>query len=354
MQELAYQDFTKSAQGGLNTRRGPLGGAIELTYRCNLNCIHCYSKGRETEELNTLQWKKILDEIHKEGCLWLTVTGGEPLLRKDFLEIYNYAYSKGLLISIFTNATLLSQKVLDFLNGHRPFCIEISLYGISKQVYESVTRLTGSFQKVRDNISRLLEINMPLVLKTVGLKQNKDEILKVKAFTERLLGKKRFKFDSLVLPRLDGDTAPCQYRLSIEEILKIENSDMDMLSQRKEQMHVPFELIRSQEFLYQCNAPLSNFFINPQGRLQFCHLSSKYSSNLTKESFKDGFYQKFPKLMQERFSAHSKCMTCSLRKDCYFCPARSYLETGAQEGPVEYYCELAKARQKERRAGIYV
>ena len=75
----------------------PFIGQIELTYRCNLNCIHCYCKGLEDkeEELNTFQWKTYFDEIRQEGCIFLGFTGGDPLIRDDFLELYSYARKKG-------------------------------------------------------------------------------------------------------------------------------------------------------------------------------------------------------------------------------------------------------------------
>ena len=93
-----------------NKRRYPSSGQIELTYRCNLNCVYCFCKGykEENKELSTIEWKKIIREIHKEGCFSLIFTGGEPLMRDDFLELYLYAKQKGFIITIFTNGQLLT------------------------------------------------------------------------------------------------------------------------------------------------------------------------------------------------------------------------------------------------------
>lgn len=348
MQETTYEDFVKDLESSLKRPR-PLHGQIEPTYRCNLDCIHCYCKGGEGKgnELTTQQWKDIFDQIHEEGCLWLTFTGGEPLLRDDFQELYAYALKKGFLVTVFTSGTILPSEVFEFFKSNPPFLIEISLYGATKEVYESVTQVPGSFQKLRKNIDRLLQIKTSLVLKTVGLKQNKNEILKVKALAEKILGKKKFKFGSFIFPRLNGDPAPCKYRLSPEEILEIESNDADMIDQRQKELHMSNDLLRPQEFLYQCDAWRENFFINPYGRLQFCHLSQKYSCDLTQIGFNQAFYNEFPKLLNEKFTSDSKCKSCELRKYCYFCPARAFLETGNQEGPVEYYCQLARAHFKQ-------
>jgi radical SAM protein with 4Fe4S-binding SPASM domain len=350
VQELNYHSFTKGIGDDPEVRR-PLSGVIELTYRCNLSCVHCYSQNAQAgnndpaaRELTAEEWQEILDEIYAEGCLWLTISGGEPLLRKDFPEIYAYARRKGFLISIFTNATLLTPEILGIFRKYRPFSIEISLYGSTRAVYESITGVPGSFEKAKDNIARLLDIKLPLVFKTVGLKQNKEEILKVKGLAARLLGRGKFKFSSFIFPRINGDTAPCKHRLAPEEILATERSDEDMLQQRREQLHNPYNLKRSGEFLYHCTSWRRSFFINPYGLLQFCHLTKKYSCDVTNGGFKKGFYDGFPGLLNEKFSGDSRCRACALRRHCYFCPARAYLETGNPEGPVDYYCKLAEAR----------
>lgn len=348
MQKLDYQNFVVDLEASLKTRK-PLSGQIELTYRCNLDCIHCYCKGSENreKELTMGQWKDIIDRIHKEGCLWLTFTGGEPFLHSDFLDIYAYAHKKGFLITLFINGTLLSSEILEFLSAKPPFLMEISLYATTLEIYEAITQTKDSFRKVIENIDKLVKTKIPLCLKTVVLKQNKDEVLKVKALSEKLLGKKKFKCDFFIFPRINGDTAPCQYRLTPQEILEIENIDPDIVSQRaRELSHGAFDLKRPKEYLYQCNAWLSDFFIDPYGLLKFCHLSKKFSVDLAKVSFKEGFYNEFPKLLEQKFTTGSKCEACCLRKLCYHCPARAYLETGNEEAPVGYYCELASVTAK--------
>ena len=348
MQELNYESFVKTLEEKQTNQR-PLSGQIELTYRCNLHCIHCYCKGSEDigNELTTSAWKEILDELHREGCLWITLTGGEPLLRDDFMDIYHYARRKGFLISLFTNGTLFTREVLDGLRTNPPFSIEISLYGATEETHESVTQVQGSFRKTMEMIHRIKSEKIPLILKTVGLKQNRHEILALKSMAEHLLGKDKFKFDSFITARLNGDKAPCSCRLSPEEILNIENSDPDMIAERQVIGREADDLLRSPDHLYQCNAWWHQFFINPQGNLQFCHLSRKYSSDLREKRFREGFYVEFPKVIHEKYKRTVKCQTCILRKDCYYCPPRALLETGSEEGPVEYYCQLAAVRHDQ-------
>ena len=123
--ELAYRDFSKRLRERVAGKRIPLSGSLELTFRCNLRCVHCYLDGQHTpspeqHELTTSEITDIIDQIVAEGCLWLLLTGGEPLVRPDWKEIYLYAKRKGLIITLFTNGTLLTPEDADFLAEWRP------------------------------------------------------------------------------------------------------------------------------------------------------------------------------------------------------------------------------------------
>ena len=335
--------------------RFPLNGQIELTYRCNLNCIHCYCKGSENKEkeLTTKEWEKILDEIHKEGCIWLCFTGGEPLIRDDFLEIYSYAKAKGFLITIFTNGQLFTKDLIDYFVKSPPVSIEITLNGITEETYEKITQLQGSFSKIMDVIKKLAKTDLRVILKAGCLKQNKDEIGQIKAFTEETFGKPsqhkyRFKYDPIIYPRLNRDKTPCQYRLSFEELSELRRQDPDIWEEHQSGLHSDFpDLGRDKSYLYRCNAWFNQFFIDPFGRLKFCALTDQFSIDLKMTSFKYGFYKVFPQVLKERFKTNSKCQNCALRTICYHCPARAYLETGYEEAPVEYFCQLAHAMERE-------
>jgi len=332
----------------------PITGMFELTYRCSLNCIHCCCKGSEDrgKELSTAEVKKIMDEIQQAGCIWLCPTGGDPLIREDFLELYTYAKQKGFLINIFTNGQLFTKEIFDYLVKYPPFSVEITLNGITKQTYESITQVKGSFEKVVENIKKLKENKIPLILKTNCLKQNKHEVDKIKRWVEELLGipeKKiyHFRYDPIINPRFNSDVTPCNYRLSIDELLEVRKQDMDIWEEYKNALHQDSpDFSRDKSFLYRCNAWMTLFFITPFGRLKFCPFYEKFSMDLKTNSFKQGFYEKIPQLLNEKFKTDSKCQDCALRPACPNCPARAFLETGDEEAPVKYYCELAKATMK--------
>lgn len=332
----------------------PTEGHLDLTYRCDFSCIHCYCQGMgdPSRELTTAGWKKIIDDIKSAGCVFVSFSGGDPLVRKDFLEIYSYAKEQGFIVTLFTSGYSLTGKIIDFLAKSPPFSIEITLNGITDRTYETITRKKGSWGRVMDNIKKLKVAKLPLILKANCLKQNKHEIHKIKKFADELLGKTKgkyhFKYDTMIYPRLNGDITPTHYRLSFKEIEELRKQDEDMWkeSQQRLRFELP-KLERDRKFLYHCNSWLSQFFINPAGRLRFCEFSDQFSVDMTKVRMKDAFYKMAPQILKKEFKTDSRCKNCRLRPVCYRCPARAYLETGNEEAPVEFYCELAGDLERE-------
>ncbi len=109
--EISVQDYAQRVIKNEGEKRTPLSGSLDLTFRCNNRCVHCYvnrpldDNGEKEKELNYADICRILDHLAQEGCLWLLITGGEPLVREDFEDIYLYAKKKGFLITLFTNGT---------------------------------------------------------------------------------------------------------------------------------------------------------------------------------------------------------------------------------------------------------
>lgn len=330
--------------------RNPLTGHVELTYRCPLKCRHCYCIGSEDKEkeLTTHEWKKILDTIHAEGCLWLIFTGGDPLIRNEFSEIYFYAKSKGFIITVFTSGQILTDEILNLLTESPPFSIEITLNGITKEVYEKITGVKDSFPVVIKNIERLVERKLPLNLKTNCLKENMHQVGQIKAFTETLLGnpsenKHFFTYDVMIYPRLTGNQKPCESRLSYKEILDIEKQDKEMWKETLETLQNEYpKMERERCYTYQCNSWLNRFWIDPYGFVKICEFENRYKTHFKTKPFNEIFHNEFPKVLDEKFKTNSKCQDCKLRSICNYCPPKAVMETGNHEGPVPYYCELAE------------
>jgi len=302
----------------------PLMGQLELTYRCQFDCVHCYCKGSadKKKELTTRQWKDILDDLQRSGCLWLGFTGGDPFARPDFFEIYSYAKEKGFLVNILTNAFSLNKKTIARFVKSPPYSFEITLNGITGKTFESVTRRKGSFEVVMGNIKELKKNNLLFYIKSNCLTLNAKEVPKIKQWVDAFLGKVKrqkyyFSYDFDIFPRLDGSQVPCRYRLAPEEVVRIVDQDLDLRREYRDYLRCEFPPSqKAGSFLYHCSSWKNQFFIDPCGRLKFCQFTDKFSVDLKKDPFEKGFYEFFPRIPGKKFSTDSRCKTCSGRLIC--------------------------------------
>ncbi|MFP5247187.1 MAG: radical SAM protein, partial [Thermoanaerobaculia bacterium] len=265
----SYADFSRVVHEEVNPLRIPVNGTIEVTNRCPLECAHCYNNlpmadaHARRRELSTAEHKHLLDELSDLGCLWLLYTGGEIFARADFLEIYSYARAKGFLITLFTNATLIIERIADFLADNPPFDIEVTLYGRTKTTYESLTGIPGSFEKCIRGIHLLLERKLPLKLKTVALTINKHEIRAMRQFAEEL--GVEFKFDPMINPRIDCSSSPLAVRLTPADIVSLDLDDPERVSEWRRlalDFVPPPPPEGESRLLYECGGGVNSFAID--------------------------------------------------------------------------------------------
>ncbi len=345
--QINYSDFSKRMQGKLVYERVPIVGSIEPTFRCNLRCAHCYcnlalnDEDALERELKTEEIFDILDQIAEAGCLWLLITGGEPLVREDFLDIYAYAKKKGFIINLFTNGTLLTSKIADYLAEWLPFRVEITLYGITKKTYERVTGITGSFEACMKGIDLLLQHRIPLELKTMVMTLNRDELWQIKDYAEKI--GVDFRFDPVINPRLDGSKNPCSLRISPEEIVELDLADQERAkSWQKLCNEEPGDIRRDR--LYTCGAGVNMFNIGPYGQMSGCQMTRFHSYNLRSGSFEEGWKHCIPKFLALEPNDSYQCADCHFMNLCSQCPGWAWLENGDLQSPVEYLCRLTHLR----------
>ena len=351
MDLATYGEFSQSIHSHSSGQRAPMEAAIEVTRRCPLECLHCYNNlpmgdlSARNRELTKEEHFRIADELAELGVFWLLYSGGEIFARKDFLEIYTYAKSKGFLITLFTNGTLINEKVADYLVEYPPFAIEITLYGRTKETYEALTGIPGSYERCLRGIENLRQRNLPLKLKTVATTINKHEVFAMQRFAEDDLGLP-FKFDGMMNPRLDCSQSPLTVRLSPEEVVAI---DMHPEQNRREYRKLAesglaqHAAMETGDALYFCGGGLSSFAINPYGEMSICVLSQQDLYSLREGSVKEG-WETFLGHVREKKRRPTKCTTCRIQNLCTSCPAQGELENGDPGSPVEFHCEVAHLR----------
>lgn len=346
--QLAYGDFSEWLHKKIGNQRIPISGSLEVTERCNLRCVHCYisedrrAKTREPE-LTLPEIKRILDEITDAGCLWLLLTGGDPFMRKDFLDIYTYARNKGLILTIFTNGTLITPQIADYLAEWRPFKMEITLYGATQETYERITGIPGSYAMCMRGIELLLERNLSLSLKTVLMTLNNHELGQMRSLAERL--RVAFNYDPGLLATLDGSHRPLSFRLSPEEFNAIELNDPNRMKSWSEKIEKKIGNKYPNRSLYICGAGKSEFYIDSYGHLSACIFLPEQYFDLRTANFNQGWEKFLPKIVSQEYHPGFACGECNLRRVCSQCPAKAKLENGDPEQVIDFFCHLTKSRQ---------
>src|SRR5437868_7033777 len=271
MELSTYKEFSAAIHTQMASRAIPLNGTIEISHRCPLTCSHCYNNlamgdaSARSLELSTDQHRRIVDEIVEMGCLWLLYTGGEIFARRDFLDIYTYAKRKGFIITLFTNGTLITPEIADYLVEWRPFEIEITLYGATRETNEKLTRIPGSYDRCMRGVRLLHERKLPLKLKTVGVTINKHEVPAMRQIAADF--GVDFMFDSMMNPRIDCSASPLAVRLAPHEVVELDLQDPRRVAEwrRLAINHTPPPASERVLEMYDCGGGLNSFAIDPYG-----------------------------------------------------------------------------------------
>lgn len=336
---------------------------LEITARCNNNCHHCYINfpaddvEAKSKELTFGQIKDIVDQAVSLGALWCLITGGEPFLREDFFDIYLYLKKKGLLVSVFTNATLITEEHIKFFKRYPPRDIEVTVYGITEETYGKVTRNPGSFCAFKSGFSLLLKNNIKVRLKAMALCSNVHELPEIARFC-RERTKDYFRFDPFLHLRFDGNSKRNEEikfeRLTPEEIVAIEQADSERhnaLEKNCDKLIMKDAAHINCNHLFHCGAGNGSFTVSYDGFFRLCsplwHPDCVYDLKRGRlaEVWQD-FIPKVRDMHSNRKEFLEKCRKCPIINLCIWCPAHSHLETGELDKPVEYFCEVAHSREK--------
>jgi radical SAM protein with 4Fe4S-binding SPASM domain len=351
MNELSYGAFSAALHERQSGQRAPLQVSIEVTRRCPLECLHCYNNlpmgdmEARQRELTKEEHFRVLDELVEMGCFWLLYTGGEIFARKDFLEIYTYAKQKGFLITLFTNGTLINEKIADYLAEWPPFAIEITLYGRTKETYEALTAIPGSYERCLRGIKLLRERGLPLKLKTVATSVNKHEVTSMRRFAEEELGVE-FKFDGQINPRIDCSQSPLAVRLTPEEVVALDMAAPKGMSEYRRLAELDLKSTSNapNDGVYFCGGGMNSFAINAYGEISICVISQQETFGVRGSSAKKVWEESLLQLRSRKRTQMNKCVLCRIRSLCGMCPANGELENGDRESPVEFLCHVAHLR----------
>lgn len=316
----------------------PLKVDWELTYRCNLSCVHCYQAAPDSrKELTFAQCCSALDQLADAGCLFITLTGGEVMLRDDFFDIAGYARKKDFAIRIFTNGTLVDRDRADRISCLHPLSVEISVYAADAAGHDAISGSPGSFEKTIAAFGLLRSRGVHTVLKTTFLRQNIGSFDALRKLSGELGA--AFVFSFTVIPAVDSKRDVTQYRISRRQL--------EELILRRDWMVGDIEAGGVHVFEPLCSAGFNSFYISPYGEVFPCVTLRQHCGNISEEPLSGIWEHKvFRRLRAITLNDLPKCASCGLSYYCDRCAGLAWMEAGDMLGVSTNDCTLAAVRRK--------
>ena len=335
----------------------PIAGNFELTARCNFNCPMCYFhmtpeqlKASGKEELTAKQWLDLARAAKDKGMVFVLLTGGEPLVRKDFFEIYDGMREMGLLISINSNGSMLKGEILERFLENPPFRFNISLYGGNNETYRNMCGIPA-YDQVKENIRRLRQAGVEVSLNLSITPYNKDDLAQIYADAVELDVNVRASSYMYPSVRVNGEQYGCGNRLSCSESAKY-SVEWDKLRFTPEEFALRAEALMQRQGIEQegcpveegegvrCRAGSTAFWMTWDGRMLPCGMMTTPVAYPLETGF-DAAWEQI-RTATAAIKTPGKCVNCSYKDICGACAAVYYTETGAFDGVPEYVCRRAE------------
>ena len=347
-----------------NLPRLPLDGRFDLTYRCNNNCRHCWlwlplDAPQRQEELSLDEIRRIVDEARHMGCQAWAISGGEPLLRPDFAEIFEYITLKSVHYKLNTNGTLITPAIARLLT--RPGNKMVALYGATAEVHDHITRKPGSFEAAMRGFAYLKEAGARFTVQLVPMRDSYHQYSEMLKLAQSLSPDYRVGAPWLWL-------SACRSDLRNREIARQRLDPMDVIAldepnpsdEGLSQLTGDETALRgaacgaapSDDCLFAgCIAARRDFHIDPYGQMSFCYYikDPALRFDLRRGTFQQAWDEFIPSLAHTVRGGEEyldNCGSCDLRRDCRWCAVYGYLEHGRYSAKVDYLCDVARETRR--------
>jgi len=339
MKSLVHEMGNRAIELGI-----PLGVQLDITYRCNERCVHCYLDHEDHGEMTTAEIKRVLGEMAEAGVFFLTLSGGEIFMRPDFFEILEEARRLMFSVKLKTNAVMIRQAKAERIAALGVESVQISVYSHIAETHDGITKLPGSFKRTLDGARMLVAEGVRVSFANVLMKHNANDYPEVKALAESL--GIEYKSDATITPMMDGDRSVLEHNVDGETLARIYRDDA-MVGNADEYCAPPAGPMDAEDALHSlpCSAGHSAAYISPYGEVFPCVQFPMPCGNVREQSFID-IWRDSPQLADVRsirVADVEGCSTCTHGSSCSRCPGLAYTE-GNMRGPSIQDCERSFAR----------
>ena len=342
--------------------RIPLEGYIDLTYRCNNNCRHCWlwlpiNADERQRELSFDEIGRIASEARCLGCRKWFISGGEPMVRTDFPDIFDFLSHKSTSYMLNSNGTLITPRIARLLK--KEGVKYIALYGADAAIHDFITRQPGSFEAMMRGIAYLKEAGASFHVQVIPMKGNFHQYQRMLRLAESLSPFWRVGASWLYLSA-SGETKKNneikKQRLSPRQVLEIDGHDLSSISWfNEDSQNKSRQQNREDRIFAECVSNQQEFHVDPYGQMTFCGFikdpSLRY--DLRKGNFREAWERFIPSLTERRIDGQEEfrenCGSCELKEDCDRCPALSYLEQQSYSGKIDYLCAIAAENHVQKK-----
>lgn len=324
---------------------------IEITSKCNERCIHCYiPHENKISKIDPELFYDVLEQCKNMKLLHLTLSGGEPMLHKNFCDFLRKCSEYNFSVNVLSNLTLLTKKIIKEMKANPLLGVQVSLYSMNRNIHDEITQLKGSFDKTKNSILELIANDIPLQISCPIMKQNKDCYNDVIKWAEK--HKIHAGDDYVIIARYDHTTQNLNCRLSINEVKEIISGKIATNEKYFEQMEMDAEKkknITSSDFI--CSVCNSSICVADNGNVYPCAGWQDYVIGNVKDTSISDIWnnsQRVQYLRGLRKGDFPKCIQCADKEFCTMCMVRN-----ANESPMgdplavnEYFCNIAKFNKR--------
>lgn len=320
----------------------PISVQLDVTYRCNERCIHCYLDHEDHGEMTKYEIFDVLDQLAEAGVFYLTLSGGEVFMRRDFFEIIEHARSLMFCVKVKTNAFMVREEEARRLSELMVQEVQVSIYSHRPEVHDAITLLPGSLKRSLAGIRLLQSHGVKVIIANVLMMQNLSDQAGVKELADQLGA--GYTIDPTITPMMDGDRSVLRLGLGMPQLQDVFRNS-DMVGDVGEFCAPPPAVDDSDLDGLPCSAGHTACYISPYGDLFPCVQFPLPSGNVRQQRFMDIWRDS--KQLKEVRSITARdlpvCSGCDHVGTCSRCPGLAYME-GNMRGPSTQDCEKSYAR----------